>query len=68
MQTFHALTDWKSPSLYIWRLKLDLQSKLPALERDEHDFSVFRGELDHQIHESTLVKLFSENEWEKDAL
>jgi len=67
MQTFHALTDWKSPSLYIWRLKLDLQSKLPALERDAHGFAVFRGELDHQIHEYTLVKLFSENEWEKDA-
>jgi 1,4-alpha-glucan branching enzyme len=66
MLTFHALTDWKTPGLYIWRLNLPLQFKLPELERDKHGFSVFRDELDHQIHEYTHVKLFSGNDWEKD--
>lgn len=66
MLTFHALTDWKTPSLHIWRLNLALKFTLPELDRDEHDFSVFCDELDHQIHEYTHFKLFSGNEWEKE--
>ncbi len=66
MVTFHALTNWKIPSIHIWRQNLALQYNLAELGRDEHDFSVFRDEPDHQIHEYANFKLFSGNEWEDD--
>ena len=67
MITFHALAEWETPGLYIWRPTLPLRLQLPALERDAHGFTVFRNELDHQIHEHTYFKLFSGDEWEMDG-
>ncbi len=66
MLTFHALTDWQTPCLYVWRANVPLHLRLPALERDERDCYIFRAELDHQICEYTYFKLFAGNEWEKD--
>jgi 1,4-alpha-glucan branching enzyme len=66
MLTFHALSNWETPSLAIWRPNTSLQRRLPMLERDEHDFAVFRDEPDHQIHEYTHFKLCSGEKWEKD--
>lgn len=66
MPAFHALTDLPAPRLFLWRASLPLQLRLSALERDEQGFSVFRGELDHQIHENVHFKLFAGDEWEKD--
>lgn len=71
MTTFHALTQWTTPSLYIWRENphggITRQYRLPTLWQDEHGFAVFPAELDHQIHDPACFKLFSGDAWEQDA-
>ncbi len=69
MVSFHALTGWETPELYLWRPN-GAGFNLTSRGRDANGFHKFvaeEGDLDHQIHGDVFFKLHSGDDWEEDA-
>jgi 1,4-alpha-glucan branching enzyme len=71
----YASTQFKNPALYVWRPGTNLAQHCPPSKGpDAHAFWTFKCELDHQIHEDVLFKLYDRppehdtpTTWEQDV-